>query len=120
MPWLKTLDASVAAVNQGGRRKGAAASTWSRGTPTSRSSSSCATTPATDAQRTHNLNLADWVPDLFMKRVEARQGAGACSTPKQVPELPDLWGEEFEAAYLAAEAEGRRRTTDRRATSTRG
>jgi ribonucleoside-diphosphate reductase alpha chain len=47
VPWLKTLDASVAAVNQGGKRKGAAASTSRPGTPTSRSSSSCATTPAT-------------------------------------------------------------------------
>jgi ribonucleoside-diphosphate reductase alpha chain len=47
VPWLKTLDASVAAVNQGGKRKGAAPYTWSRGTPTSRNSWSCVTTPVT-------------------------------------------------------------------------
>ena len=47
VPWLKTLDSSVAAVNQGGKRKGACCVYLEPGTPTSRSSWSCATTPAT-------------------------------------------------------------------------
>ena len=47
VPWLKTLDASVAAVNQGGKRKGACCVYLEPGTPTSKISSSCATTPAT-------------------------------------------------------------------------
>ena len=58
-----------------------------------------------DARRTHNLNLANWIPDEFMRRVEADQ-MWSLIDPDQVPELPDLWGEEFDAAYRAAEADG--------------
>jgi ribonucleoside-diphosphate reductase alpha chain len=59
-----------------------------------------------DARRTHNLNLANWIPDEFMRRVEA-DGVWSLFDPDEVPELPDLWGEEFDAAYRAAEAAGR-------------
>jgi len=58
-----------------------------------------------EAQRTHNLNLANWVPDLFMRRVEADE-LWSLFDPKVAPRLPDLYGEEFEQAYLAAEAQG--------------
>jgi len=106
VPWLKTLDASVAAVNQGGKRKGACAvylEPWHAdieeflelrdGTG--------------DAQRrTHNLNIANWIPDLFMRRVEA-DATWSLFDPKLVPELVDSFGEDFEKAYLAAEAAGK-------------
>ena len=59
-----------------------------------------------DARRTHNLNLANWVPDEFMRRVEADQ-VWSLFDPDQVPELTDRWGEAFDAAYRKAEAEGR-------------
>ena len=105
VPWLKTLDSSVAAVNQGGRRKGAACvylESWhadiedfldlreNTGDPT---------------RRTHNLNLANWIPDLFMERVE-KDWQWSLFDPRKVPHLTDLYGTEFEAAYQKAEEEG--------------
>ncbi|MDX6355235.1 MAG: ribonucleoside-diphosphate reductase alpha chain, partial [Streptomyces sp.] len=71
VPFLKTLDASVAAVNQGGRRKGAAAvylETWHADIE---EFLELRDNTGEDARRTHNLNLAHWVPDEFMRRVEA-------------------------------------------------
>jgi ribonucleoside-diphosphate reductase alpha chain len=55
--------------------------------------------------RTHNLNLANWVSDLFMRRVETN-GDWSLFDPKIVPHLPDLFGEAFEKAYVEAEAAG--------------
>jgi len=106
VPWLRTLDASVAAVNQGGRRKGAACvylETWH---PDVEEFLELRDNTGEDARRTHNLNLAHWVPDLFMRRVHADE-VWSLIDPDEVPELPDLWGADFEAAYLAAEAAGR-------------
>jgi ribonucleoside-diphosphate reductase alpha chain len=105
VPFLKTLDASVAAVNQGGRRKGAAAvylETWHADIE---EFLELRDSTGEDARRTHNLNLAHWVPDEFMRRVEADAGWSLFS-PADVPELVDLWGDGFDAAYRAAEAAG--------------
>ncbi|UYQ64308.1 ribonucleoside-diphosphate reductase subunit alpha [Streptomyces peucetius] len=105
VPFLKTLDASVAAVNQGGRRKGAAAiylETWHADIE---EFLELRDNTGEDARRTHNLNLAHWVPDEFMRRVEADTDWSLFS-PVDVPELVDLWGEEFDAAYRRAEAAG--------------
>jgi ribonucleoside-diphosphate reductase alpha chain len=55
-----------------------------------------------EARRTHNLNLANWVPDLFMKRVEA-DAMWSLFDPKVVPHFTDLYGAEFEKAYVEAE-----------------
>jgi ribonucleoside-diphosphate reductase alpha chain len=106
VPWLRTLDASVAAVNQGGRRKGAACVYLEPWHPDIEEFLELRDNTGEDARRTHNLNLANWIPDEFMRRVEADQ-MWSLIDPDQVPELPDLWGEEFDAAYRAAEAEGR-------------
>jgi ribonucleoside-diphosphate reductase alpha chain len=57
-----------------------------------------------NAQRTYNLNLANWIPDLFMKRVEADE-IWSLFDPKIVPHFPDLVGEAFEKAYAKAEQE---------------
>ncbi|HXW79686.1 MAG TPA: ribonucleoside-diphosphate reductase subunit alpha, partial [Acidimicrobiales bacterium] len=105
VPWLKTLDCSVAAVNQGGRRKGAACvylETWHAdieeflelrdGT-------------GDDARRARNINLANWVPDLFMHRVE-HDWVWSLFDPKKVPSLADLYGQAFEEAYVDAERQG--------------
>ncbi len=110
MPFLKTLDASVAAVNQGGRRKGAAAvylETWHADIE---EFLELRDNTGEDARRTHNLNLAHWVPDEFMRRV-ADDAPWSLFSPVDVPELVDLWGEEFDAAYRAAEAKGLARRT---------
>ncbi|MFS4093300.1 ribonucleoside-diphosphate reductase subunit alpha [Streptomyces sp. AF1A] len=105
VPFLKTLDASVAAVNQGGRRKGAAAvylETWHADIE---EFLELRDNTGEDARRTHNLNLAHWIPDEFMRRVNA-DGQWSLFSPADVPELVDLWGEEFDAAYRAAERKG--------------
>ncbi|TWP48532.1 ribonucleoside-diphosphate reductase subunit alpha [Lentzea tibetensis] len=106
VPWLRTLDASVAAVNQGGRRKGAACvylETWH---PDVEEFLELRDNTGEDARRTHNLNLANWIPDEFMRRVEA-DADWSLFNPDEVPELPDLWGEDFDREYRAAEAAGR-------------
>jgi ribonucleoside-diphosphate reductase alpha chain len=106
VPFLKTLDASVAAVNQGGRRKGAACVYLEPWHPDVEEFLELRDNTGEDARRTHNLNLANWVPDEFMRRVEADQ-AWSLFDPDQVPQLTDLWGDEFDRAYRKAEAEGR-------------
>lgn len=105
VPWLKTLDASVAAVNQGGKRKGAACvylETWHADIE---EFLELRDNTGDDARRTHNLNLANWIPDEFMRRVES-DGDWSLFDPKRVPQLVDLWGESFEREYRQAEADG--------------
>jgi len=106
VPWLKTLDASVAAVNQGGRRKGACCvylETWHADIE---EFLELRDNTGDEARRTHNLNLANWVPDLFMTRVQAG-GMWSLFDPKDTPDLVDTYGEDFEARYERYEAEGK-------------
>lgn len=105
VPWLKTLDASVAAVNQGGKRKGACCVYLEPWHADVEAFLELRDNTGDEASRTHNLNLANWIPDLFMRRVEA-DAAWSLFDPKTVPELPDLHGDEFEARYVAAERAG--------------
>jgi len=106
VPWLRTLDSSVSAVNQGGRRKGAACVYLEPWHPDIEEFLELRDNTGEDARRTHNLNLANWIPDEFMRRVEADE-MWSLIDPDQVPGLPDVWGEAFEAAYRQAEADGR-------------
>ncbi|MGK5552987.1 ribonucleoside-diphosphate reductase subunit alpha [Actinomadura kijaniata] len=106
VPWLRTLDSSVAAVNQGGRRKGAACVYLEPWHADVEEFLELRDNTGEEARRTHNLNLANWIPDEFMRRVEA-DAQWSLFDPKETPELVDLWGEEFDAAYRRAEAEGR-------------
>ena len=105
IPWLKTLDSSVAAVNQGGRRKGAACVYLESWHADIEEFLELKDNTGDAARRAHNLNIANWVPDLFMQRVE-QDWQWSLFDPKKVPHLVDLYGEEFESAYLAAESEG--------------
>ena len=105
VPWLKTLDASVSAVNQGGKRKGACCVYLEPWHADIEEFLSLRDNTGDEASRTHNLNLANWLPDLFMRRVEA-DGDWSLFDPKSVPQLPDLYGAEFDAAYERAEAQG--------------
>ena len=102
VPFLKTLDAGVAAVNQGGRRKGAACVYLEPWHPDIEEFLELRDNTGEEARRTHNLNLANWIPDEFMRRVEADEDWSLVD-PSDAPELPDLWGEEFEQAYRVAE-----------------
>lgn len=102
VPFLKTLDAGVAAVNQGGRRKGAACVYLEPWHPDIEEFLELRDNTGEDARRTHNLNLANWLPDEFMRRVEA-DGDWSLIDPSDAPELPDLYGDEFDAAYRVAE-----------------
>ncbi|HEX9230494.1 MAG TPA: ribonucleotide reductase N-terminal alpha domain-containing protein, partial [Jatrophihabitantaceae bacterium] len=106
VPWLRTLDSSVAAVNQGGRRKGAACVYLEPWHPDIEEFLELRDNTGEDARRTHNLNLANWIPDEFMRRVEADE-LWSLIDPDEVPELPDLWGDAFDTAYRRAEQEGR-------------
>ncbi len=106
VPFLRTLDSSVAAVNQGGRRKGAACVYLEPWHPDVEEFLDLKDNTGEDARRTHNLNLANWIPDEFMRRVEA-DAEWSLIDPDQAPELPDLWGEAFDAAYRRAEEDGR-------------
>ena len=96
----------MAAVNQGGKRKGAGCvylETWHADIE---EFLELRDNTGDDARRTHNLNLANWVPDLFMRRVEDDE-MWSLFDPDEVPELPDLWGERFDEVYRAAEVDGR-------------
>jgi ribonucleoside-diphosphate reductase alpha chain len=104
IPWLRTLDSSVAAVNQGGKRKGACCVYLEPWHADIESFLELRENTGDGARRTYNLNLANWIPDLFMQRVEA-DGVWSLFDPKDVPHLPDLYGAAFTEAYEKAEAE---------------
>jgi len=106
VPWLKTLDSSVAAVNQGGRRKGACCVYLESWHADIEDFLELRDNTGDDARRTHNINLANWVPDLFMRRVKTGE-LWSLFDPKEHPELTDLYGAEFEQAYLAKESDKR-------------
>jgi ribonucleoside-diphosphate reductase alpha chain len=65
----------------------------------------CRENTGDEARRTYNLNLANWVSDLFMKRVEA-DAMWSLFDPKDVNDFCDLWGDAFEKAYISAEEQG--------------
>jgi ribonucleoside-diphosphate reductase alpha chain len=102
VPWLRTLDASVAAVNQGGKRKGACCVYLEPWHADVESFLEMRDNTGDQARRTYNLNLANWIPDLFMRRVD-EDGMWSLFDPKAVPQFPDLYGEDFDRAYEQAE-----------------
>ena len=102
VPWLKTLDSSVAAVNQGGRRKGAACIYLESWHADIEDFLDLRENTGDHQRRTHNLNLANWIPDLFMEK----DWVWSLFDPKKVPHLTDLFSDEFQAAYVKAEEEG--------------
>lgn len=98
----ETYMTSAALVHNGGKRKGACCvylETWHADIE---DFLELRENTGDDARRTHNLNTANWVSDLFMKRVE-RDEMWSLFDPKIVPHFPDLFGEEFEKAFIKAE-----------------
>ena len=102
IPWLKTLDASVSAVNQGGKRKGACCVYLESWHADVEDFLELRDNTGDSSRRAYNINLANWVPDLFMKRVEQDE-LWSLFDPKEVPHLIDLYGDAFEQAYQEAE-----------------
>ncbi len=105
VPWLKTLDSSVAAVNQGGKRKGACCVYLESWHADIEDFLELRDNTGDEGRRAYNLNLANWVPDLFMKRADMDE-MWSLFDPSVVPHLPDLYGDAFETAYGEAEEKG--------------
>ena len=102
VPFLKVANDTAVAVNQGGKRKGAVCAyleTWHRDIE---EFVDLRKNTGDDRRRTHDMNTANWVPDLFMKRV-MEEGQWTLFSPEDVPELHDLTGAAFEQRYLAYE-----------------
>jgi ribonucleoside-diphosphate reductase alpha chain len=106
IPFMKVFDSSVHAVNQGGKRKGAAAVYLEPWHADIESFLELRNNTGAEERRTHNLNLALWIPDLFMKRVELDEEWSLFS-PSDTPKLLATFGEEFEAAYQEYESAGK-------------
>ena len=112
VPFLKVVNDTAVAVNQGGKRKGAVCAyleTWHLDIE---EFLELRKNTGDDRRRTHDMNTANWVPDLFMKRViegaehpqDASKGQWTLFSPSTCPDLHDKFGKDFEAAYTAYEA----------------
>ena len=98
VPFLKVANDTAVAVNQGGKRKGAVCGyleTWHRDVE---EFVELRKNTGDDRRRTHDMNTANWVPDLFMKRV-MEEGQWTLFSPEDTPDLHDLMGEAFEKKY---------------------
>ena len=103
VPFLKVVNDTAVAVNQGGKRKGAVCTyleTWHLDIE---EFLGLRKNTGDDRRRTHDMNTANWIPDLFMRRV-MEKGTWTLFSPSNVPDLHDLFGAEFEKAYVAYEA----------------
>ena len=102
VPFLKVVNDTAVAVNQGGKRKGAVCTyleTWHLDIE---EFLELRKNTGDDRRRTHDMNTANWIPDLFMKRV-TEGGDWTLFSPSDVPDLHDKWGKAFEDAYVRHE-----------------
>jgi ribonucleoside-diphosphate reductase alpha chain len=107
VPFLKVANDTAVAVNQGGKRKGAVCGyleTWHLDIE---EFLDLRKNTGDDRRRTHDMNTANWIPDLFMKRV-MEKGSWSLFSPSEVPDLHDKVGKAFEEAYLGYEARAAR------------
>ncbi len=103
VPFLKVVNDTAVAVNQGGKRKGAVCTYLESWHLDVEEFLELRKNTGDDRRRTHDMNTANWIPDLFMRRVMER-GDWTLFSPADVPDLHDLFGAAFEQAYLAYEA----------------
>jgi len=103
VPFLKVANDTAIAVNQGGKRKGAVCAYLETWHVDIEEFLDLRKNTGDDRRRTHDMNTANWVPDLFMERVEA-DGEWTLFSPDEVPDLHDLYGAAFRTAYEAYEA----------------
>ena len=102
VPFLKVVNDTAVAVNQGGKRKGAVCAyleTWHLDIE---EFLELRKNTGDDRRRTHDMNTANWIPDLFMKRV-VEGGDWTLFSPSDTPDLHDRFGSDFEQAYLRYE-----------------
>ncbi|MBM3397910.1 MAG: ribonucleoside-diphosphate reductase subunit alpha, partial [Betaproteobacteria bacterium] len=107
VPFLKVVNDTAVAVNQGGKRKGAVCTyleTWHLDIE---EFLELRKNTGDDRRRTHDMNTANWIPDLFMRRV-MEKGTWTLFSPSDVPDLHDLFGLAFEKAYVAYEQKAER------------
>lgn len=107
VPFLSVANATAVAVNQGGKRKGAVCAyleTWHRDIE---EFLELRKNTGDERRRTHDMNTANWIPDLFMQRV-MEQGQWTLFSPDEVPDLHDLYGAAFTKAYLTYEEKAER------------
>ena len=107
VPFLKVVNDTAVAVNQGGKRKGAVCTyleTWHLDIE---EFLELRKNTGDDRRRTHDMNTANWIPDLFMRRV-IEKGEWTLFSPSDVPDLHDKFGGDFERAYSAYEAKAAR------------
>jgi ribonucleoside-diphosphate reductase alpha chain len=103
VPFLKVVNDTAVAVNQGGKRKGAVCTyleTWHLDIE---EFLELRKNTGDDRRRTHDMNTANWIPDLFMKRV-IEGGEWTLFSPADAPDLHDKWGREFEKSYTHYES----------------
>lgn len=103
VPFLKIANDTAVAVNQGGKRKGAVCAYLETWHIDIEEFLDLRKNTGDERRRTHDMNTANWVPDLFLQRVEAG-GDWTLFSPNEVPELHDLYGGAFAEAYTAHEA----------------
>src|ERR1044072_5495064 len=106
VPWAHTLSASVGTVDQGGRRKGATCIYLETHHPDVLQFLELKDNTGEKEQRAYNLNLANWVSDLFMQRVKDDE-LWSFFDPTVAPELNDLYGDEYAARYSELEEQGK-------------
>lgn len=102
IPFLKVVNDTAVAVNQGGKRKGAVCGyleTWHLDIE---EFLDLRKNTGDDRRRTHDMNTAHWIPDLFMQRV-TQNGEWTLFSPSDVPDLHDIYGKKFAAAYTEYE-----------------
>ncbi len=107
IPFLKVVNDTALAVNQGGKRKGAVCAyleTWHLDIE---EFLELRKNTGDDRRRTHDMNTAHWIPDLFMRRV-VEQGDWTLFSPSDVPDLHERFGAAFDAAYMDYEAKALR------------
>jgi ribonucleoside-diphosphate reductase alpha chain len=102
VPFLKVVNDTAVAVNQGGKRKGAVCSYLESWHLDIEEFLELRKNTGDDRRRTHDMNTANWIPDLFMKRV-MEGGEWTLFSPADVPDLHDKFGADFERAYLRYE-----------------
>ena len=102
VPFLKVVNDTAVAVNQGGKRKGAVCTYLESWHLDIEEFLELRKNTGDDRRRTHDMNTANWIPDLFMRRV-MEKGEWTLFSPSNVPDLHDKFGVDFEKAYVAYE-----------------